>query len=203
MTQLGRGLSEAGHLEDALSVREADLSMRRRLGDSESNILAVQANLACSYEKLGRIEEALQMRRDVYSGRLKLNGDSHEETLLAANNYARSLVGLKRFKEARSLLRSTMPVARRALNKKGDLTLRMRWIFARTLYMDPSTTLDDVREAVTTLGEIERTARRVLGGSYPFTMDIERSLRAARTALRTLEAKAAEAITPGERVTDK
>ena len=28
------------------------------------------------------------MQRDVYSGRLKLNGEEHEETLRAANNYA-------------------------------------------------------------------------------------------------------------------
>ena len=33
------------------------------------------------------------------------------------------------------------------------------------LYMDPSATLDDLREAVTTLEEMERTARRVLGGA--------------------------------------
>ena len=37
----------------------------------------------------------------------------------------------------------------------------MRWNYARTLYKDPSATLDDLREAVTTLEDAERTARRV------------------------------------------
>ena len=46
---------------------------------------------------------------------------------------------------------------------------------------------DDLREAVTTLEEIEATARRVLGGSYPTTVSIERSLRNARAALRARE----------------
>ena len=32
------------------------------------------------------------------------------------------------------------------------------------LYQDPAATLGDLREAVTTLEEIERIARRVLGG---------------------------------------
>ena len=30
--------------------------------------------------------EALRLKRDVYSGRLELNGEEHEKTLLVANN---------------------------------------------------------------------------------------------------------------------
>ena len=32
------------------------------------------------------------MRRDVYSGNLKFNGEEHGMTIIAANNYANSLV---------------------------------------------------------------------------------------------------------------
>ena len=42
MTQLGNGLSAADHHEDALIVREAELSMRGRHGVSGHNLLAVQ-----------------------------------------------------------------------------------------------------------------------------------------------------------------
>ena len=49
--------------------------------------------------------------------------------------------------------------------------------------MDPGATLGDLREAVTTLEEIERTGRRVLGGAHPLTEGIERDLRNARAAL--------------------
>ena len=45
------------------------------------------------------------------------------------------------------------------------------------------TTLDDLREAVTTLEETERTARRVFGGAHPLTQEIEHHLRDARAAL--------------------
>ena len=41
MNLLGNGLFAAQHGEDAVSVREAELSLRRRLGASERNLLAV------------------------------------------------------------------------------------------------------------------------------------------------------------------
>ena len=63
----------------------------------------------------------------------------------------------------------------------------MRKAYARSLYEDTSATLDDLREAVSTLEESERIARRVLGGAHPTTVDIERDLRAARVVLRARE----------------
>ena len=53
--------------------------------------------------------------------------------------------------------------------------------------MNPDATLDDTREAVTTLEEIELIARRVLGGAHPLTKRIEGGLREARAALRARE----------------
>ena len=104
----------------------------------------------------------------------------------AANNYALGLLQLKRIEEAKLLLRKMMPVARDVLGKNHDLTLKMRWIYAVALYEDASS-LDDLREAATTLEELERTARRVFGGSHPFTVDIEASLQTARASLRARE----------------
>ena len=63
----------------------------------------------------------------------------------------------------------------------------MNKIYAVALYEDPGATLDDLREAVTTLEVTERIARRVLGGSHPRAMSIERGLRSARAALRARE----------------
>ena len=52
------------------------------------------------------------------------------------------------------------------------------------LYTDVDATLDDVREAVETLEETERIARRVLGGAHPLVDLIECALRASRAELR-------------------
>ena len=63
----------------------------------------------------------------------------------------------------------------------------MRMNYALALYLDTDATLDDIREAVTTLEETARLARRVLGGAHPLAGWIERSLRDARAALRARE----------------
>ena len=99
MNILGNGLSDANREEETLSVREAELAMRRRLGNPE----------------------------------------------------------------------------------------RVIWVYAQSLYKDDDATLDDLREAVTTLAETERIMRRVLGGAHPDAGRIECALRNARAALRAHE----------------
>ena len=140
------------------------------------------------------------MRQEVYSGRLKLNGKENEQTLLVALNYASTLFRVERFKEGKALLQKTMPVARRVLGDSHDLSLKMRWNYARALCEDPAATLDDLREAVTTFEETERITRRVLGGAHPLAMQMEHDLKKARGKLRAREtlAEAMAATTLGD-----
>jgi len=187
MTQLGIALSAAGHNEDALSVKETELSMLRRLGAPAEHILITLGNLSGTYARLGRDEQALSMYRDLYSGRLRFDGEEHKKTLLAASNYALSLGCLGHFEEARSLLRKTIPAARRVLGESHETTLGMRMVYANAISCDDGTTLDDLREAVTTLEETERSARRVFGGAHPITAGMGKALRKARAELRDRE----------------
>ena len=85
------------------------------------------------------------------------------------------------------MLRKTMSVARRVFGENTDLTLRMKTLYAQALYKDAGATLADLREAVTTLEDTERTARRVLGAAHPTTVKIEHALAEARAALRARE----------------
>ena len=101
------------------------------------------------------------------------------------------IVSLKRYAEAKALLRKTMPVARRVLGDSFDLTLLVRSNYAEALYKDDCATLDDLREAVTTLEDVERTARRVFGGENPLTSSIVDQLRGARAALHARSESAA------------
>ena len=101
---------------------------------------------------------------------------------LRPNNYAHSLVTLERFEEAKSVLRKTMPVARRVLGEGNNLTLLMRWNYAKGLYKNSAAALDDLREAVATLEDAGRIARRVLGGAHPTTVGIECALENSREA---------------------
>ena len=63
----------------------------------------------------------------------------------------------------------------------------MRTNYAKALHEDPTATLDDLREAVTSLVDTERTTRRVLGGAHPLATALEEFLRDARAALRARE----------------
>ena len=105
-----------------------------------------------------------------------------------------SLVKLQHLKEARTLLRKLIPVARRVFGESHELTLKMRWNYATLLYIDRRATLDDLHKAVTTLEEIQRTARRVFGGQHPTTTGIEGDLRKVRAALRARETPPSPAV---------
>ena len=140
------------------------------------------------------------MRRDVYSGTLRLYGEEHETSLLEAYNYADDLVALDHYEEAKALLRKMMPVARRVFGDCHEDMLRMRLIYAKALYTDEGARLDDLREAVTTLDETTRTTRRVMGRAHPLAMNIELSLRESREALSARDgsslSEALAAMTP-------
>ena len=192
MGLLAGGLYTVGHPEEALSVQEAELSMERRIGASERSMLVMKGNLALTYKALGRLEPALQINRDVFLGFQKLYGEENEQTLSSALNYATSLTEVRGSEEAKSLLRKTVPVARRVLGEGCETTLRMRWYYAWVLYENDGATLSELREAVTTLEEIEPTARRVLGGAHPFTVQIEPALQFARMVLDDRQAPSDE-----------
>ena len=111
---------------------------------------------------------------------------------------------LRRFEEAKALMRRTIPVARRVLGEGRDLTLKIRWHYAAALYKDDDATLDDLREAVTTLEDAGRTTRRIFGSAHPLTETIELHLRTSRDALHSREGDdvssvcdAVTAMTPG------
>jgi hypothetical protein len=87
--------------------------------------------------------------------------------------------------------------ARRVLRESSHITLRIRWVYAIALYQDPGATLDDLREAVASLEETERIARRVLGGAHPLTAGIDTTLRNARVVLHARESLLAQYLLYG------
>ena len=97
---------------------------------------------------------------------------------------------LQRFEEAKPLLRKMLPIARRVLGDRNHYTLKMRCVYAQALSRSTGATLDDLREAVTTLEDVQRTARRVFGGAHPITKMVECTLENSRVVLRAREGTA-------------
>ena len=77
-----------------------------------------------------------------------------------------------------------MGVLEDVLGSAGDGSASgLRSIYARALCEDANATLDDLREAVTTLEDAERTARRVFGDAHPLVRRIGDDLRVSRGML--------------------
>ena len=150
-------------------------------------MLVVQGNIASSYRLLGRLDQALRIRRDVYSGYLKLYGEEHKETLIAAFNYVLTLGDVERWEDAKALMRKTIPVARRTLGDNYEMTLSMRKTYALALCCD-APSLGDLREAVNTLEDVAPTARRVLGGAHPTVVQVESYLQHTREMIHARQA---------------
>ena len=149
-----------------------------------TSMLVVQGNLANTYQYLARLDDALRLRREVYAGVLKINGEKHIVTFIEATSLSNLLVDLERNEEAKSLLRRMLPVARRVIGENTEVTIRMRQIYARSLVPRAGAALDDLREAVTTLEDTDRIARRVFGSAHPIVGGIRRDLEKMRTYLQ-------------------
>ena len=173
---LGAGLSEAKHLEDALTVGEAQLSMMKRLGGSEYDILTTQSNLAITYGRLGRDEEALLLRKEVYAGTLKQCGKEDKDTLISALNLSTSLVNSGKFTEARAFTHKQMELARRVLGADHSTTLDFQWGYSRAFTLDREVSAEQLAEAVAILEKTLKTAQRVLGREHPRTGNIRYAL---------------------------
>ena len=184
MNQLGNGLHDADRHEDALSVREAELATKRRVGVTEESILVSQGNLAVTYAELGRSDEALSTYREAYAGCKSVFGNCDERTLAAANNLVFQLQKQSKFAEAVSILRKPLSDARRAFGDDHEQTLALGSLLADSL-AGPGTspTVDDLREAIAIREDVCKRSRRLLGGSHPHTEKRQRALDSARSHL--------------------
>ena len=184
MNLLGNGLFAAQHGEDALSVRETELSMRRRIGAPAAAILNAQANLASSYQLLGRLEDALSVERDIYSRRLKICGEDSHDALSETVNLALILRNTGNKPEAKELLQARIPVAERSLGRENYVYFRLCWLYAVSLVDAASTTtLDDLVRAEALLDDTYTRFRRVMGDGHPDTPRIHKRLLEVRGVL--------------------
>jgi hypothetical protein len=182
MNLLGLGLSDAYQHADALTVGQALLSLYLRLGAPAHAILAIQNNLATSYERLGREEEAVRMRRDIYSGHLRGRdlGPLHHNTLGAALNLSTSLVDAGNYAEARAFMRDQMELAKRAFGADHPTTLDFQWGYSRAFRLDKDISAEQLAEVATTLEKTLEISQRVCGREHPRTCSVRGELSMAR-----------------------
>ena len=177
LTELVNGLKAGERYDEALAVCEVDLATMQRHGASEFNQLIAHTSIADCYEDLGRNEELLTKRRDIYERMVKLRGAADCDTLIDATRLADALILEGCYREARSFTAQQSRVARRVLGSESRDTLDLRVSYAISLYQDDVSRLN---EALAILVEVYQTARRVFGDAHPITRAVQEKLSEAR-----------------------
>ena len=145
------------------------------------DILNSRANIAVSLCCLGRHEEALALRREIYA-RIMALGPT-KDTLLYASNLSESLVTSSLWAEAKQFINDQMPLFEEVHGPNHELTLKMRWRLALALCDDTDATLGDLTEATAILEDVFRRLRRLLGDAHPLTAKALRVLEITRADL--------------------
>jgi len=175
MALLGGALRMSSRLEEALPVLEAhSVLVRRYWSHDEENILCSQGSIASCLANLGRHDESLVLKREVFAKFVALLGATHERTILTGANLTVSLNQRKLFGETKTLVRDKLlPAARRSLGADHDLTLKLNQNLSAALQLSPEHTRDDLLEAQTIMQDVIQRRRRVFGPAHPNTLRAE------------------------------
>ena len=138
---------------------------------TDADFVSLRGNKAVLLGNLGRHEEALRLRREVYAKTLDRCGPSHQVTLQTAEHLSQSLFYTSKLAEAKELLLESIPKAQASLGDDSFWTLRLRSSYGRVLRK-----LGSVGEAEATLTDILRRGRRTLGDSHPLVQDVANEL---------------------------
>ena len=198
MTALGTGLYMTFSYADALTAFEGDLAMMQRIRAPEFMMQSQKTNVANCYDYLGRKDEALVIRREIYAWRRINLGFSNDLTQTAALNVSHSLIESGRIPEAKSICYEVIgALPPDKLISFNMLRLRQKLAWAE---------FDDgnLREAQAMYEDLERSTLRVLGPAHPLTQGVKtylkvtRSRRAAATLPAFGQNSDSDAPGPGE-----
>ena len=121
------------------------------------------------------------MKREIYTGWIRLSGERDEQTFRAASNLALVLSRRLQHKvEAKELLRKVLPLSRRVQGDDDLQTLKMQLTYGDCLATALDATPEDFLEAEKLLDTVERRYRRIFGENHPFTTQCQDRLRRAR-----------------------
>ena len=86
-----------------------------------------------------------------------------------------TLLDLRRFEEAKKVLRKVTPVARRILGTEHELSLSLREDLSRAT-LDGESSAEEKRQALRMLEDVAGVMRRVLGPAHPDTLHAQEKL---------------------------
>ncbi len=98
-----------GHFGRALALSEGALRVfEEQLGQASARTTGCRELLFAIYDRLGRVDDAVETSRAVLSSRLDTHGETHPFTLTARINLAAALISLRELDEAQIQLRKVI-----------------------------------------------------------------------------------------------
>lgn len=138
---------------------------KRLLPEDHPDLLKAMNGLAGSYQNLGYIKEALELREKVYHSRLELLGEEHPDTLKAMHTLASSYSGLSEYKKALELRERVLELRLRILGEDHPDTNASMNNLALSYKM-----LGRTKEAFALQERTLEISRRILGPEHPDTI---------------------------------
>lgn len=167
---LGGSLAVSGFEEESLALQKAELAFLELnsrgvpADENKKDILALRHNIAITYRRLGRHEEALCVRREDFAQTVALCGSSSRDTFAAVISMANSLVEAEQFDEAKHLLLENITAAQSTIGDNDKVTLGLRNVYGTVLYR-----MGSADEAVAVLTYVSERARLLFGEGHPLT----------------------------------
>ena len=183
---------DLGLPNEALALRGAVSAVEEVLGAEHPGTLASRSGLACAYESVGRLTEAITLYEQVLTDSIRILGEDHPDTLASRNNLAGAYYAVGRLTEAITLYEQVLTDRIRVLGEDHPDTLTSRDSLAGAY--EAAGRLD---EAITLYEQVLTDRIRILGEDHPDTLTSRNNLAGAYRVVGRLE----EAITLYEQVT--
>ena len=174
-----------GLVYEALELDVAVAVVEDVLSPDDPDTLAVRNSLACTYDSVGRLAEAIDALEKLLPDCQRVLGTDNPDTLSVRNNLAGAYKSAGRFGEAIDALEKLLPDCQRVLGTDNPDTLSVRNNLA-VAYKSAGRFGESVELFEQVLAEYER----VLGADHPDTLPVRDNLAGAYNSVGRL----AEAI---------
>ncbi|MFD5159608.1 FxSxx-COOH system tetratricopeptide repeat protein [Streptomyces hawaiiensis] len=176
-------LNSQGHKASALPLREAIFNyFKTSAGDSDTETIMAQSNLAASYESAGYMTRAVSMYEESLSHCEKVFGPQHRRTLAIRGNLASAYESAGETTRAISLYKKVLKQSIQVLGEDDPETLTMQNNLAYAYRV-----AGDLKRAIPLYKATLSQRARTLGGDHPSTLNSLNNLATACQAAGDLQ----------------
>jgi len=163
--------NELGLTDEALTLQHGVEIIQSLMGSAHSDVLVLQNNLATTYEKAGRLNEAITLFEQVLADRIRILGDKHPDTLASRNNLAGAYLAANRPEESIALYEQVLTDRIGILSDDHPDTLASRNNLAYAYQ-----SIGCFTKAISQLQQVLADSIRILGEDHPRTLTARNNL---------------------------